>query len=280
MAKIILSRKGFDSSAGGYPSPILGHSLLSLPIPQPLTSVSYRQLLTNQGNSVLEIMAELGIRQPETCHLDPDLVYGSLTNRPVDWQPAFGQTGAALSHLQGEGVGEGDLFLFFGWFKQAETYQGKWRFVPHAPDLHVIYGYLEVGKVIDISKDPLPNWANQHVHVACRSQFTRGGNVLFVAKEQSTWLPDNKGAGIFSIHPHLILTDPQRNPIRRTHWRLPSCFFAADKACRLSYHRHKYGVNSDNDSYQMKAASRGQEFVSDLTPEVAQWVQELATYLE
>jgi hypothetical protein len=34
MAKVILSRKGFDSSCGGYPSPILPDgTMISLPIP-------------------------------------------------------------------------------------------------------------------------------------------------------------------------------------------------------------------------------------------------------
>ena len=45
--KVILSRKGFDSTAGGYPSPIIdGSELVSFPIPENLDKVvdSYRSV--------------------------------------------------------------------------------------------------------------------------------------------------------------------------------------------------------------------------------------------
>lgn len=43
--KLILSRKGFDSSAGGKPSFIYGDRLISLPIPEENNSgISYDQL--------------------------------------------------------------------------------------------------------------------------------------------------------------------------------------------------------------------------------------------
>ena len=46
--KIILSRKGFDSSNGGIPSPILPDgTLLSLPIPAKLDTISFDDLNYN-----------------------------------------------------------------------------------------------------------------------------------------------------------------------------------------------------------------------------------------
>lgn len=43
--KIILSRKGFDSENGGYPSPILPNgTLLSIPIPSAYNNNNYMQL--------------------------------------------------------------------------------------------------------------------------------------------------------------------------------------------------------------------------------------------
>lgn len=45
-------------------------------------------------------------------------------------------------YLENQGVTVGDLFLFFGWFRQAEIVNERYRFVRKAPDLHVIYGWL------------------------------------------------------------------------------------------------------------------------------------------
>ncbi|MBA3801209.1 MAG: hypothetical protein H0X18_19410 [Geodermatophilaceae bacterium] len=43
--KLILSRKGFDSAAGGCPSPILEDgSMLSLPIPDRTSPIRYRDI--------------------------------------------------------------------------------------------------------------------------------------------------------------------------------------------------------------------------------------------
>ncbi len=42
--KIIISRKGFDSGSGGYPSPILpSGELCSLPIPEPMPDIQSRR---------------------------------------------------------------------------------------------------------------------------------------------------------------------------------------------------------------------------------------------
>ena len=76
--------------------------------------------------------------QPDAiAHLDPDLNRDSIP-RQVDLKPVFGQAGIAERHLQKEGVSEGDLFLFYGWFRQAEQVAGRYRYVQGAPDPHVI----------------------------------------------------------------------------------------------------------------------------------------------
>ena len=40
--KLVFSRKGFDSSAGGFPSPIISGKAISLPIPYRNSKVSYQ----------------------------------------------------------------------------------------------------------------------------------------------------------------------------------------------------------------------------------------------
>ncbi|MCV6603932.1 MAG: hypothetical protein OIF34_01405, partial [Porticoccaceae bacterium] len=119
---IIFSRKGFDSSAGGIPSPILPDgTLLPLPIPQTDGPIKFSQLhhtdQSGRTQSLSSIISQLGGKGWRgRCHLDPDLD-ASLIARPEGWLPAFGQFGCAQRHLEQEQVGRGDLFLFFGWFR-------------------------------------------------------------------------------------------------------------------------------------------------------------------
>ena len=74
------------------------------------------------NHSLKAVVADLtrGKIRPETqAHLDPDLNFGSIP-RPENWKPLFGQAGAAERHLQNQGVKAGDVFVFFGWFRQVE----------------------------------------------------------------------------------------------------------------------------------------------------------------
>jgi len=80
--KVILSRKGMDSEAGGIPSPILPDgTLLSLPIPDNTSGQKYSELYYN-GQSLQEIIHQLKPRfnfsKNPTCHLDPD-IYNTIT---------------------------------------------------------------------------------------------------------------------------------------------------------------------------------------------------------
>ncbi len=98
--KIILSRKGFDTTSGGCPSPILPDgTLLSLPIPDE-EDIKYSDLQYN-GFSYDRILTGLNPGAVYSgCHLDPDIREG-VRIVPVDnWRPAFGQTGSALGILR------------------------------------------------------------------------------------------------------------------------------------------------------------------------------------
>ena len=150
--KLILSRKGFDSSAGGIASPILPDGrMISLPIPSKGDDFTFADINV-PGRRYWRAACRLEPPQHAIngrVHLDPDLDR-SAGNRLPGWRPALGQTGAAQTHLLGQDVGLGDVFLFFGWFREVEEHQGIWRYVPGAPDLHVIFGWLEVGAVIPL----------------------------------------------------------------------------------------------------------------------------------
>jgi hypothetical protein len=119
--KIIFSRKGFDSKFGGVASPIFASGkMLSLPIPDEKNlAVRYCDLAwesTNLG-TLVEDLTKRKISRLHGVHHDPDLRFEAATRRP-DWLPLFGQAKAAQSHLKNQDVGEGDIFLFFGWFRK------------------------------------------------------------------------------------------------------------------------------------------------------------------
>lgn len=149
--KIILSRKGFDSSAGGCPSPILPDGrLISLPIPLK-EELKYFDLKIPEYGNYLDLINDLHpkkeMSKEATCHADPD-IYRGILERSKGWKGCFGQVDSSKKHLNNHNVGEGDLFLFFGWFKQTKKEKGKLSFLRNSPERHIIYGYLQVGKVL------------------------------------------------------------------------------------------------------------------------------------
>jgi hypothetical protein len=121
--KIVLSRKGFDSTVGKVPSPIFPDGrMLSLPIPPASGNVTYQDI-TFDRRPIAEIVSDLtDDRLPASspAHLDPDLRAGAIP-REAGWQPLFGQDGAAQAHLERQRVGPGDILLFFWWFRRVHN---------------------------------------------------------------------------------------------------------------------------------------------------------------
>lgn len=275
--KIILSRKGFDSGAGGCPSPIFPDgSMLSLPIPDKGSSMAYEDLLW-QGRRLSDIMAPLAgarLKPSHHAHLDPDLVPETLP-RHSDWRPVLGQTGSAQGHLRNEGVGPGDLFLFFGLFRKVDA-QG--RFIRAEPRRHVIWGWLQVDEVIQVDghREVLA-WAGQHPHVA---RDPDPSNTLYRARVDLS-LPGCRcngipGAGVFpAFHERLQLSDP--SAWKLSTWRLPAWFYPDGGRPALSYHRALWRWHPALDSVCLQAVGKGQEFVLnvDQYPECLPWLSEL-----
>lgn len=257
--KIILSRKGFDSSYGGQPSPILPDgTMLSLPIPSENENFKYSELFYNK-KTYLEIIKELNEKAniTDTCHLDPDIRFEVLDRLP-GWKGLFGQANSALGHLTKKDIKLGDIFLFFGWFKEAEIKQNKISYKKEAQDIHAIYGYLQVGKIYKDST-ALPDYAKYHSH----SNNLSSKNCIYEASEVLSVNSRKKGYGVFSFKRSLILTKKNKP---RTCWDLPEYF----KNINISYHSQK----SFKDNY-FKSANRGQEFVIEPNNEVISWLKTL-----
>lgn len=281
--KIILSRKGFDSGAGKVASPILPSGrLCSLPIPTAdgENAPRYRDILFD-GQSIGKLVHNLTggkISSERPAHLDPDLNSASIPRLP-GWRSVFGQAGTAESHLQNRGVGAGDIFLFYGWFRQVESSNGAYRYVQGARDLHIIFGWLQIEQRIPVAERArIPLWACDHVH--CRRAQPLKTDSLYIATERIT-LPgivlDTPGADIFPrFHPLLCLTD-QDPYVSRSLWRLPSWMFPAGGRPALTYHAGLERWEQCGDYVLLKNVNKGQEFVLDCDhyPEAVEWLANL-----
>src|ERR1035441_8703897 len=106
--KLILSRKGFDSSAGKKPSPIFPDgTMLSLPIPDKASTITYQDIAGNASASVGELVLDLAGRPPtHRAHLDPDLSALSIPRRQ-GWRPLFGHCRECLGFSRRTGAGLG-----------------------------------------------------------------------------------------------------------------------------------------------------------------------------
>ncbi|MGB3739172.1 MAG: hypothetical protein WA948_07445 [Pontixanthobacter sp.] len=130
--RIIFSRKGFDSVAGGGPSPIVNGRPISLPIP------AYGELsATKYGDLGFGEFAKAASRGKydagALCHYDPMFL--------DDGTAMLGQCSGSQGHLANQGVGPRDVFLFFGLFADEATGERH----------HRIFGFMEVDGVRDVA---------------------------------------------------------------------------------------------------------------------------------
>ena len=279
--KIVFSRKGFDAKYGGKPSPIFPDgSTLSLPIPYKRSPTRFRDVQW-RGESIGEIVESLSnrrVKRGERCHLDPDLNAGALA-RLTGWRPAFGQVETAQSHLENEGVGPGDLFLFFGWFRAVErAIGGSWKYVRNAPHVHRLFGWLQVSEVVPVegtltrARAERP-WLSRHPHLNRHWD----NNTVYIAGETLNveGLSERTGAGLFGGNgERLTLTAP--GSANRSEWRLPSWFYPPG-GCPILSHHHNRKLWCRRKPWAYVKTVRGQEFVFDVEgiPEAVSWVRSL-----
>ncbi len=279
--KIILSRKGFDSSAGGGPSPILPDGrMLSLPIPDRQSPIRYQDIRW-QDDDLGSLVSDLthGLISPSHgAHLDPDIADGRLS-RPSQWRPVFGQTGAAQGHLRKHGIQTGDVFLFFGLFQDVVQSSGKSEWDNRSPRRHVIWGWLQVEEILKVDAIAPSKylWARYHPHFHRQPDPS---NTLYTAHKVLT-LPGvvsrkRRGAGVFSrFSTRLALTAP--NAVMPTQWELPLWFYPRGGRCPLTYHSNLARWQRNENSARLNAVARGQEFILDTAdfPEAVEWLVKL-----
>ena len=221
--RVIFSRKGFDTSAGGGPSPIVDGVPVSLPIPD--TKGFSRTTYGDLGLGERAARASRGrLNAGDLCHHDPMFL--------DDGTCVFGQTCAAQTHLERQGVGVGDVFVFFGLFAEEATGE------PH----HRIFGYLRVEALIALREGaPKEMLDLAHPHAL----GMHGANDVIWSGEGRTARHASEA---------LRLTVPGGPPSlwQRPHWL---------KRGGLSYHdRADRWIRGG----RLKSVARGQEFVADI----------------
>lgn len=264
--KIIISRKGFDSENGKTASPVMPDgAMLSFPIPS-CDGQSYRNMIYN-GKNYMDIWKSLKVCSENdefnvACHLDPDIKRNnrSVCDHMENWKPAFGQCNAAETHLENNGVGIGDLFMFFGWFRETEEINGKIKYKRGSKDAHMLFGYLQIGKIA--RGDEVRNYP-WHPH----SNYLIDNNTIYEASEHlvidgiDTGLP---GAGTFKYSDELVLTMPGQTKSR---WLLPDFFKEVTISC--------HSKDSFKPEGYFQTVRIGQEFVVSEDPRVTEWAKNI-----
>jgi hypothetical protein len=260
--KIVFSRKGFDSTAGGYPSLIFPDgTLFSIPIPSTGDKYKYKELDAHyEGDSIQSILNDLTNNQircqewlpcdyssgEQFCHYDP-----MLYSEPSFTGIALGQVNAAEGHLRNQNVGKGDIFLFYGWFRRVSKSDGTWGYTENEPDVHLIWSYMSIGDVIRLDTNDQQDSALgrysflvSHPHVG-----EQGSN------KNSIYISDKYR--YFQYHKKRCLTDMKKYRGRAT-WRLPEVF---DKPEAFSFLNN---FTQENDEVVISYRGYGQEFVLNL----------------
>jgi hypothetical protein len=225
--------------------------------------------LKYNGETYKDIIEQLGGKNGNgTCHLDPDIRQG-IYDTPKEFKPAFGQNGIPQMTLKKQGVGVGDLFLFFGLFKQIERgVDGKLRYVPKAPDLHIIYGYMQIGAVLtDNTEIQAYSW---HPHAG----IVGNNNCLYIPSKTLSW-NNEEGYGVFSYDKRLVLT---KEGMSCSRWILPDFFRTANNGKPI-----KITGSADNPwhtdpihgAYLQIAHKPSQEFVIEERPDVEEWAKKI-----
>jgi len=247
--------------------------LISLPIPDAHGKLNYSNLQTSCKLSYYEVMEQLSqtvnidrqrvaLQKTTCCHCDPD-INTTCQPRPIGWRGAFGQIGAAQKHLERHNVGAGDLFLFFGWFRKTLWNADKLFYGPTATDVHLLFGYLQIEKVVKIvDTDEIPAWLKNHPH-ASADRISDPSNTIYTAADNCTWNNNLAGWGTFRFNSGLFLT---KTGYSRSKWDLPLFF----KKAKITYHSTK----SWKEGY-FQSAARGQEFIINENKDVEKWATQL-----
>lgn len=268
--KVIISKKGFDSSNSTKPILIANNELLFLPIPSSnKADKKYSEVFINNEKSLFDCCREKDINyviidgkkvpidEETNCHLDPQLFdYFDCAG----FKGCFGQVSSAQGHLTRNNVQVDDLFLFYGWYKDEKD-------KIYSDGKHTIFGYLQIGEIIKVN-DLAPEgrqakinkypWLKHHPHWDSKET----NNTIYIARDTCTFDDDIKGFGMFNYSPNLDLSNNDMS--QRTYWKIPAL-----KGLKVSF-KGVNGKREFDELGQYIIYPRCQELVID-SPQAEQW---------
>ena len=254
--KVIFSRKGVDSASGGIASPLVEGRPVSLPIPTRQPSPTRYCDLAEPYRKLARDLSGGKLARQARCHLDPDLDPAALAYRPAGWRGSLGQCGSALGHLRNQQVGVGDLFLFWGLFRDVERTGGRWRWA--GPRQHCLFGWLYVGEVLEAGEDgshcvETHPWLRDHPHAR---PGWMAGNAIYCAAE-SFQIGGQRFAGSGLLERAVRLS--AGHVTKPSLWRAPGWLDPNRGGTGLSFHQPQRWQDGC-----LQSVARGQEFVADI----------------
>ena len=243
--KIIFSRKGFDSTSGRAPSPIIDGVLYSLPIP----TGDYPSASTYDDLGLGDALSKVQSRYTAKCLCHED---------PMFWDDrcAFGQTSGAQGILEKQEVGEGDVFLFFGLFNELCSDDRH----------HRIFGYLEIENVLPIGCHPtgkeVPGPSRQHPHTIAKwdnGKEWQKNNTIYTGRGRKA----RKASDILRL---------TKSGCRASFWSILECL----REARLPQRTWRWCEDGT------RQVIVGQEFVADVgdLPEPKRWLNKIIAAIE
>lgn len=143
------------------------------------------------------------------------------------------------------GIKEGDLFLFFGNFHHVERINGHYRYTRRSgdfykdKDLQVVWGYLQVGRIIDDPSEQKQLWWHPH---SIKNRRNNKTNVIFEAAEKLSFDKNKPGAGLLTFDIKRVLTLENNN---KATWKMNAVYDTGHILCN----RRNSAKNPDEGLY-------------------------------
>lgn len=140
--------------------------------------------------------------------------------------------------------------------------------------MHVIFGWMQLGKILNRDEPEQLPWADYHPHA---------GYILYAGRSRLNLNYGDKkvsGAGaIKKYREELCLTCPGQP--NRSCWQLPKWFYPRNGAPPLSHHGNMSRWTLENKYTLLRTVGIGQEFVldADKYPKSIPWAYELIANL-
>jgi len=132
-------------------------------------------------------------------------------------------------------------------------------------ELHVIFGWLQVGEIYRpvVTTKKCPESVKYHTHVLNADKNGYKSNTIYLAADKLTVMDRSwgkPGAGTFSYKDSLRLTAPKEGP--RSHWCLPPWFGKPEGAPKKA--DADWPCCDNSEPFNSHAYGRRQEFVFDI----------------